>query len=246
MLAREGLSFRKTIAQTDFDLEIEADECNLGNLIADSIRWYINKHDYDPGDPVTRVAVSVISNGLIRDDIVRGKTGKVAVCDVFRAIPLGIGMDDTMGYPLITFYLHPSEVKKGIEILTSIYPIKGTDYFLQISGARFTYNPNRMIFDRVTEIWLGNEEEGYIPLDYSKSNKTLLRVAADIYNATFLKIVPEKYKGKLGRNVVEANWNPYKLLRRGTYVTWGGFLVFLIVLFVVLIVFRLVSKKIRR
>lgn len=309
VLAREGLSFRKTIAQTDFDLEIETDECNLGNLIADSIRWYINKHDYEPGDPVTRVAVSVISNGLIRDDIVRGKTGKVAVCDVFRAIPLGIGMDDTMGYPLITFYLYPSEVKKGIEILTSIYPIKGTDYFLQISGARFTYNPNRMIFDRVTEIWIGNEEEGYSPLDYSKSNKTLLRIAADIYNATFLKIVgnftwhildivpkdrngnpikdlktarvdadkrkpgiqelkewmgvmeyirsftdttgdgipdiPEKYKGKLGRNVVEASWNPYELLRRGTYVTWIGFLIFLIVLSLFVLVLRFVLKKMR-
>ena len=309
VLTREGLSFRKIIAQTDFDLEIETDECNLGNIIADSIRWYINNHDYEPGDPVTRVAMSVISNGLIRDDIVRGKTGKVAVCDVFRSIPLGIGMDDTMGYPLITFYLYPSEVKKGFEILTSIYPVKGSDYFLQISGARFTYNPNRMIFDRVTEIWLGNEEEGYSPLDYSKSNKTLLRVAADIYNATFLKIVgnftwhildivpkdrngnpiedlktarvdadkkkpgiqelkawmgvieyirsftdttgdeipdiPEKYKGKLGRNVIEASWNPYKLLRRGTYITWGGFLVFLIVLCVVLIVFRFVWKKMR-
>ena len=309
VLAREGLSFRKIIAQTDFDLEIELDESNLGNLITDSMRWYINRQDYDPADPVTRVAVSVISNGLIRDDVVRGRTGKVAVCDVFRAIPLGIGMDDTMGYPLVTFYLYPSEVKKGLEILTSIYPIKGTDYFLQISGARFTYNPNRMIFDRVTEIWIGNEEEGYSPLEYSESNRTLVRVAADIYNATFLKIVgdftwhildivpkdrrgnpledlkrarvdadkrkpgiqelkewvgvmeyirsftdttgdgipdiPEKYRGKLGRNVVEASWNPYKLLRRGTYVTWIAFLIVLFVLSLFVIVLRFVLKKMR-
>ena len=28
-----------------------------------------------------------------------------------------------------------------------------------------------------------------MPLDYSKSNTRLMRVAADIYNATFLKIV---------------------------------------------------------
>jgi len=32
--------------------------------------------------------------------------------------------------------------------------------------------------------------------------------------------VPDKYRGKLGRNVIDASWNPYKLLKRGTYVTW--------------------------
>jgi hypothetical protein len=33
---------------------------------------------------------------------------------------------------------------------TSIYPLKGSDYFLQASGVRFSYNPHRMIFDRIT------------------------------------------------------------------------------------------------
>ena len=46
-----------------------------------------------------------------------------------------------------------------------------------------------MIFDRVTDIWIGNDEEGNALLDYSTSKRKLLRVAADIYNATFLKIV---------------------------------------------------------
>jgi hypothetical protein len=36
---------------------------------------------------------------------------------------------------------------------------------------------------------IGSDEEGYRPLDYSKSNKELYRVAANIYNATFLKMV---------------------------------------------------------
>jgi 5'-nucleotidase len=76
-----------------------------------------------------------------------------------------------------------------LEVLTSIYPLKGSDYFLQISGLKFTYNPNRVIFDRVTEILMENEKGQYQPLDYSSSNKTLYRVAANIYNATFLKII---------------------------------------------------------
>jgi len=312
ILAGEGLEFREIIASTPFRLEIVEDECNLGNLISDSIRWYINKYDSDPNDPSTRVEVGVISNGVIRDDIEIGRTGDVAVCDVFRAIPLGIGFNDqaSMGYPLITFYIYPSEMKRALEILTSVYPLKGGDYYLQVSGVKVSYNPNRMIFDRVTEIWLGDEENGYDLLDYSTSNTRLIRVAADIYNATFLKVVgnftwhvldifpkdrdgnpvddlrtlrvdadkqtpgiqelkeyagvleyirsfldttgdgvpdiPEKYRGKLGRQLVEPSWNPFKLLKRGTHVTWIAFGAILIVLLIVVLIIGLVRRIIRR
>ena len=312
ILAGEGLEFREIIAHTPFRLEIVEDECNLGNLISDSIRWYINKYDSDPDDPATRVEVGVISNGVIRDDIEIGRTGDVAVCDVFRAIPLGIGFDDkaSMGYPLIAFYIYPSEMKKALEILTSVYPLKGGDYYLQASGIKLSYNPNRMIFDRVTEIWLGDEENGYKLLDYSESNKRLIRVAADIYNATFLKVVgnftwhvldiapkdrdgnpvddlrtlrvdadkqapgiqefkeyagvleyvrsfpdttgdgvpdiPEKYRGKLGRQLVEASWNPFKLLKRGTRVTWIACGAIFIVLLIVILIADLIRRVIRR
>ena len=43
------LRFRETIAHTDFALRIETDESNLGNLIADSIRWYVNSYDSENG-----------------------------------------------------------------------------------------------------------------------------------------------------------------------------------------------------
>jgi len=310
VLAKEDLTFEKIIAQTDFDLYLKTEESNLGNLIADSIRWYINKNNYNPADPASKVVASIISNGVIRDPIVRGKTGQIAVCDVFRAIPLGIGFDDaeTMGYPLITIYVYPSELKKTLEVLTSVYPLKGSDYFLQVSGVQFIYNPRRMIFDRITEIRIGNEESGYQLLDYSESNRNLLRIGADIYNATFLKVignftwhvldivpkdrhgnpiddlktmrldsdkqkpgiqelkewkavmeyiksfpdtdgdglpnVPEKYRNKLDRNVSEASLNPYKLLKRGTYVTWLAFSALLLGIFLILTTGWFIIKKI--
>jgi 5'-nucleotidase len=184
-----NLSSRKVIGQTAFDLRTVEEESNLGNLIADSIRWYVNKHDYDPKDPLTKVVVAIESNGVIRDNLLRGKTGALSVCDVFNTIPLGIGVDDTMAYPLISCYFYASEIKKALEVLTSVYPLKGSSYFLQVSGLKFTYNPRRVIFDRVTNIWLGSEEEGYVPLDYAESNKNLYRMATNIYNAAFLKVV---------------------------------------------------------
>lgn len=310
VLADENLQFKEIIAHSDFDLKIKAEESNLGNLITDAIRWYVDQNDSKAGDPTTKAGIAIVSNGVIRDPILRGKTGKIAVCDAFRSIPLGIGFDkaETMGYPLIAIYVYPSEVKKALEILTSIYPLKGWDYFIQVSGVRFTYNPNRMIFDRVTEVWLGNEEEGYWPLDYSGSERTLIRVIADIYNASFLKIignftwhvlhiVPKdqngnpiedlktvrvdadpnqpgiqelkewqavlayirsfadidgdgipnispKYKGPLGRIVAEASWNPYKLLKRGTYVTWLALSALMLGLLILLSAGWFVWKKI--
>jgi len=184
-----GLSFYKPVAETDFDLTIRAEETNLGNLIADSIRWYVNRFEYNPQDPLSKVRLAVQSNGLIRSPVLAGKTGLISVCDLFRSNPLGIGWDDTMCYPLITFYIYAEEIKKALEILTSIAPMKDEDYFIQVSGLRCKYNPYRMLFDRVTEIKIEDEQGNFTPLDYSASNKQLYKVAANIYNSTFLKII---------------------------------------------------------
>ncbi len=101
-----SLTFYKVIAKTDFDLNLAEDESNLGNLIADSIRWAINRIDYDRNDPASKVVVAIESNGAIRDDLLRGRTGDIAVCDLFRTVPLGISRgDNSLGYPFITCYL---------------------------------------------------------------------------------------------------------------------------------------------
>jgi 5'-nucleotidase / UDP-sugar diphosphatase len=186
ILKDHGLSFRKIVAQTDFDLKIKTAESPLGNFITDAIR-FVRQETASDFNPFADVAI--ISNGVIRDNLLKGKTNSIQACDLFRALPLGIGLDGSLGYPLISMYITPLELKKGFEVLTSIYPAKGADYFLQIAGAKFTYNPKRIMFDRVTDIWTGDEENGYKRLDFSKSNNTLIRVTADIYNSTFLKVI---------------------------------------------------------
>jgi 5'-nucleotidase/UDP-sugar diphosphatase len=188
VLAPRGLAYRQQIVETSADMTMANDETGLGNLVADAIRWYANMAAAGTDDP-TRVAVAFESNGIIHDDIRKGTTGRIQVSDLFRVLPLGVGMDGTMAYPLIGVYLTAGEIKKALEIVTSIYPMKGSDYFLQCSGLRFAYNPNRMLFDRVTRIDLGSEEEDWTPLDYSASNTELYRITANLYNATFLKIV---------------------------------------------------------
>ena len=188
VLAPHGLSYRQEIVETPADMTMANDETGLGNLVTDAIRWYADAAVARSGDP-TRFTVAFESNGVIRDDIRKGTTGRVQVSDLFRVLPLGVGMDDTMAYPLVGMYVTAGEIKKALEIVTSIYPMKGSDYFLQCSGLRFAYNPHRMLFDRVTRIELGSDEEGWTPLDLSATNRKLYRVVSNYYNASFLKIV---------------------------------------------------------
>lgn len=200
ILKQHGLSYWKIIGSTDFDLTIGEKESTAGNLLADAVRWYAQKHDHDPQDPQARIQMAIKANGVIRAGILKGKTGRLAVADLFRTLPLGIGMDEdkTPGYPLVTCYIHGYEIKRALEVVTSVYPLRGSAYFLQLSGVRFTYNPYRMLFDRVTDIEIQAQGGGYEPLDYSRSNKQLYRIAANIYEATFLKVI-----GSFTYNILE-------------------------------------------
>jgi 5'-nucleotidase len=189
---KHGFESRKIVGETRFDLLKEAKECSLGNLLSDSIKWYVNKHSYNKDNPDTKVVVSIVAHGTVRDPLIKGKTGKLSVGEIFKTVPMGIGKDLTMGYPLVSFYIYPHELKKGLEIITSLRPILGDSFFLHVSGLKFKYNPNRMIFDKISQIHLGNEKTGYTLFDYSKSRKNLVRVATNIYVAGFLKDVGRK------------------------------------------------------
>ncbi|MCP4020965.1 MAG: bifunctional metallophosphatase/5'-nucleotidase, partial [Desulfobacteraceae bacterium] len=152
-----NLKFDQVLVETDFDLRLKTDESNLGNLITDAIRWAVDKAEYNPDDPLTRVNVCIQSNGVVRDNIIKGSTGLVTVSDLFRVVPLGIGWDGSLSYPLVSCYITASELKKACEILTTVYPMKHSDYFLQLSGIKISYNSNRMFFDRVTKILIEDE-----------------------------------------------------------------------------------------
>jgi 5'-nucleotidase/UDP-sugar diphosphatase len=193
VLKEHNLTFQQTIAETDFDLTIGARESNLGNMVADALRWYLNRLEDGRSE---RAGVTMQSNGLI------------SVSDLFRVNPLGIGMDGTPGYPLVSSYLYASEIKKLLEVPATIAPLKSDDYFLHFSGIKVKYNPYRMPFDRVTEISIEDENGGFRPLDFSASNKELYRVTSNLYNASFIKIIGSLTYNILNITPKDKNGNP--------------------------------------
>ena len=192
VLAPESLAFNQIIAETDFPLNVGEAESNVGALVADSIRWHLT--ELTPEEPVS---FAIESNGLVRDHILVGETGQISVADAFSVMPLGVGKDNSMGYPLVSFYVTAAEIKDALEVTTSVVPLKGDAFFLHVSGLRFKYNPNRILFDRVMEIEQLMPDGNYQALDYSSNNTQLYRVAANLYNATMMTLVEDFTKGIL-------------------------------------------------
>lgn len=185
----DGFGPGDVLAETAFDLTAGQRPSNLADLVTDAIREALD----EPGAPCR---VSFECCGVIRDDLLNGCTGRLTVADVFRAMPLGIGMlDDDPGYGLVSFHLTGAEIRRALEVLTTIHPVMGSDYYLYVSGLRFAWNPHRMPFDRVVTVEMEQEDGGFAPLDTTRRNHELYKVGGNIYIASFLKVIGEYTRG---------------------------------------------------
>lgn len=192
-LARHGLTYDRVIVESSFDMESLAfayqnpREMGLGNLITDAYRAAIKKIE---GKESEHVSFAVQPLGHIRGSFLRGK---ITVADVFEVLSLGIGADGHAGYPLVAFYISGRELKDVLEVHTTVAPLIKKDAYLQVSGVRFSYNPNRMVFDRVTEVRVENESGEYEKLDYGK----LYRACANLYTVQMVNYVVRVSHGVL-------------------------------------------------
>ncbi|CAM3756379.1 bifunctional metallophosphatase/5'-nucleotidase [Parendozoicomonas haliclonae] len=183
VLADTGYQFSQTLVHTPATLTRDYDEQALGNLVADAIRKATNSD------------IAITTNGVIRDDILKGESGFQAVSDIFRLQPLGVGPTDSKpGYPLIQVWLTASEIRGMLEIMSTAWTVKGEAYFPRFSGLRFTYNALRPPLDRITRIELGSSKEGYTELDLSDDQR-LYSLGASSFVGGFAWVVSEMSYG---------------------------------------------------
>lgn len=179
------------VAETSFPLICSLDtlleESNLGLLISDAVWSYVNSNN-QPGTDI-----SFFPAGLISDNIFPGKTGKQTVADIFRTIPQGNGKDNIPGYPLARVYVTGHELKGILEVLY-LAPSLSRDNYIYTSGLRATFNPEKGLLRKITSIEVGNAENGFIPVDYSKRNKKLYSITADSYVLGFVSIIKKLSK----------------------------------------------------
>ena len=184
-LALYNLTYDEVIAESDFPMEQiysvyrNPRETGLGDLITDAYRAAVKKAE---GANYRHVHFVLQPLGVIRDSF---QKGKLTVADIFQVLSLGIGPDRIAGYPLVSFYISGRELKDILEVHTTIAPMKKKDAYLQISGVKFTYNPRRVWFDRVTSVYVRDENGIFQPLDRNK----LYRACANFYTATMIDYV---------------------------------------------------------
>lgn len=129
------------IAQTTVDLDagISSDfscrwkESNLGNLITDAYRYYFETD------------ISVINGGGIRANIL---TGNVTERDIRAVLPFANS--------IVKAELSGKEIQNLLEQGVSEVE-KRAGRFLQISGARYSYNPKQAPGKRITQITIGGK-----------------------------------------------------------------------------------------
>jgi len=182
-----GFAFADPVAETDFDLsKTYGEEHALGNLVTDALVWSANQVLADPADPVV---FAVESDGVIRDTILAGTTGRINASDAFRVVPLGLDpQSGSAGYPVLSFYLTALDIRKAAAVDCFAPLLNNSDYWLSYSGMRFTKAAVALL-----DIWQCNDSSDPDCTDRTPipKDETLYRVAVNYYVALNIERMKE-------------------------------------------------------
>ena len=192
-----GKSILAPIAETDlagdggFNLNDSPPfvETNLGDLVTDAYKTIATALS-PPGKPVK---IGFEANGLIRGSIPKGGKGQFSFYDLVRAIPLGASSTDVsaMGYSIVSFYLAGAELKG---VLEATLDMGMEDFFVQLSGARYSYRPAGPTNGKVTSFELPDGAGGWVPVNPAG----LYKVSTNFYAASFLSAFGVKPRTEAG------------------------------------------------
>lgn len=190
-----------------FDSGNAHQEYTMGNLIADSYRCAVEQAEGEDGVPVD---FALTASGVIRDVI---PTGQVTVSDVFNVSSLGIGADGVAGYPLISVYLTGADLKSAFEVDASITDLMSVAQ-LHFTGMTFTWNPYRMIFNKVMDCGQVLEDGTVVDIE----DDQLYRVVTGLYCGQMLGAVQAQSFGILSITPRDAEGNPIDMDNLEAYI----------------------------
>lgn len=209
-LSRFGLTFDQVLANNPYvfdsvdDIYATHHESTLGNLLSDAYKWAAEQATGEPVD------MALTASGVIRETIPQGN---VTVSDVFNAASLGIGADGVPGYPLVAVWLTGKDLKTAMEIDASVSDLM-TAARLYCSGVEYSYNTNRMIFNKVTESWLRRDDGSLETI----VDDQLYRVVTGLYCGQMLGAVEDSSFGLLSITARDADGAPIDMDRLEDYI----------------------------
>ncbi|HIT24535.1 MAG TPA: bifunctional metallophosphatase/5'-nucleotidase [Candidatus Enterenecus avicola] len=209
-LAKFGMEFDQVLVNNPYAFDTvdqvyaTQHESTLGNLLSDAYYWAGNQASQDPVD------VALTASGVIRDTFPKGQ---ITVSQVFNAASLGIGADGVPGYPLISVYLTGKDLKNALEVDASVPPLMSAAQ-LFYSGVSYSFNTNRMIFDKVDNAQLVREGGAAEPI----VDDQLYHVVTGLYIGQMLGAVEDTSFGILTVTPRDAQGNPIDMSRLEDYI----------------------------
>lgn len=209
-LAQFGMKFDQVLVNNPYQFESVDEvyatqhESTLGNLLSDAYYWAGNGASQDPVD------VALTASGVIRDTFPKGQ---ITVSQVFNVASLGIGADGVPGYPLISVYLTGKDLKNAIEVDASVPPLMSAAQ-LFYSGVKYSFNTNRMIFDKVDYVELVRKDGVTEPI----VDDQLYHVVTGLYIGQMLGAVEDTSFGILTVTPRDAQGNPIAVDQLEDYI----------------------------
>lgn len=175
-------------------------ESTLGNVFSDAYRWAAqNALGAD-------VDLALTAAGVIRETLPKGN---VTVSDVFNAASLGVGTEGE----LVCVYITGKELKNALEVDASVQPLMRAAQ-LFCSGVEYSFNTNRMIFNKVDYAMLRGNDGKLRAIE----DDTLYRVVTGMYCGQMLGAVESTSMGLLSITPRDADGNPIAISDLKNYV----------------------------
>ena len=165
-------------------------ESTLGNVYSDAYHWAAERIGG------IEVDVALTAAGVIRESL---PMGVVTVSDVFNAASLGVGTEGE----LIAVYITGKDLKNALEVDASVQPLMRSAQ-LFFSGIEYSFNTNRIIFNKVDYSMLRKSDGSLEKID----NDKLYCVVTGMYAGQMLGGVEETSFGLLTITPRDKDGNP--------------------------------------
>ena len=209
-LNKYGVSFDEVLTKNNYKFDTVDEvyatqhESTLGNIFSDAYKTAVETAIGEEVD------IALTAAGVIRETL---PEGDVTVSDVFNAASLGVGTEGE----LVLVYITGKDLKNALEVDASVQPLmKAAQLFF--SGVEYSFNTNRMIFNKVDYARLRKNDGTLEEIDDEK----LYRVVTGMYAGQMLGAVEETSFGLLSITPRDENGNPIEVKDLKNYVVYDS------------------------
>lgn len=205
-LSKYGMGYDEVLVHNPYQFEDVATigatqhETAVCNIFSDAYKWAVEQATGETVD------MAVTARGVVRESL---PTGDITVSDVFNAASLGVGTEGE----LVSVYLTGKELKTAVEIDASVQPLMNAAQ-LYCSGVEYSFNTNRMLFNKVDYAMLRRDDGTLEEIEDDK----LYNVVTGMYCGEMLGGVKETSFGLLSIEPKDKNGNLIDMENLSDYV----------------------------